>query len=271
MTFEIPCVIKEVHVSFETVYSDSFSFFLSNEALNGILNRTGKKYRVGVDYQRLCLRYELCIGSIADPPYSNADFYAHHYTLPQEAQEGNARQLEKLSGIDSAVPVYLWLNDYDANGLLNLLYFSKEFERFENVFLVRWYHTEKDFNGSKFSMIKALKHKTRLSKQDLYDMSARFCEIQKWNAELLVGDSFHIEPWPLSRLEEYVLFCMTERYRYFNSIFSNVCKVIKKATSLQISYHMFQEAVYHLMMLGKIESQGGGDMIITQRFRLPKA
>lgn len=269
--------IKEVHVFFGGNHSQSFEYFIGDEALDTVLkrNRKGKIY-MGIDYHYVSLYYELCIGNISDPPYSNDNYYAHHYGSHIGAWALRERAFGKLDSVDSTVPIYLWLSDNEANEYMNLLYFASVFKCFENVFLVKWNHTEKNFDDAKFTMIKALERKIKLSTKDLEEFSSRFAEIQGWNSECLVGNSETVEPWLFSRVEEYVLSCMTDKYRTLGSIYSDVFKAVKKDTSFHIGYHMVEEAIHRLMMTGKIKSQGAcmwwgetcyNNMLCAQSFR----
>ncbi len=270
--------IKEVHVFFGDNHSQSFEYFIKDEALDSALqrNRKGKDIYMGVDYHYVRLYYELCLGNISNPPYSNDNYYAHYSGSHRVALARRERAFEKLNSVDNTVPVYLWLSNNEANEYMNLLYFANTFERFENVFLVRWNHTEKDFDGAKFSMVEALERKVMLSIKELNEFSARFTEIQSWNSECLVGNSDAVEPWPFSKVEEYVLSCMTNRYRNLGTIYSDVLEAVRKGTSFCIDYHMVEEAVHRLMMLGKIKSHGAcmwwgesccNNMLFTQSFR----
>lgn len=274
--------IKEVHVFFGDSHSQCFHHSIYHECMNDILGRTGERYVRYVDYHYLRLDLEMCFGSISNPPYSNANYYAHHGSTATNAKTYIENQLAKLDDVDSATPIYLWLNDNAANELVNLLYFSKNFDRFENIFLVKWIHTEKNFDDSRLTMIEAIKNKTKLSKQDINDMYERFSEIQNLNADCLLGNSDYVEPWSLDKIENLVLQHITNRYRSFGNIFSNVVDDVEKKTSFYISYNMVIEIVHRLMMTGKIESQGPcmwwGDTccnntINFQKFRLtnPKA
>ena len=250
--------IKEVHVFFGDSHSQSFQYFIKDEALDTVLkrNRSGKDIHIGVDYHYMRLYYELCFGNISNPPYSNANYYAHHSGSYRVALARRESAFEKLGSVDNTVPIYLWLSDNEANEYMNLLYFAKSFERFENVFLVRWNHTEEDFEHAKFTMIDALERKVKLSVNELDELSAKFTEIQSLNAECLMGNSYGVEPWLFSKVEKYVLDCMDSKYKHFGEIYSNVFDLIEKETSFYISYHMVEEAVHRLMMIGKIESHG---------------
>lgn len=268
--------IKEVHVIFGRLYSESFKSFISDKCLKKTMNRTDCEYHVGVDYRSLWLTYELCFGDISDPPYSNANYYAHRGYSASIAELRIKEQLEKLDDLGNNVPIYLWLNDGFAKELMNLLYFAKEFMRFENVYLVKWYHTEKSFNGSRITMRNALNNRKRLSKQDIADLRSRFEEIQSLKADCLIGNSENVEPWEFSKVEEYVLRCMTDEYCEFTKIASKVDDLIKKETSLRVEYFMVHEALHRLMMVGKIKSRGDcelwgeacyNNMIFTQEFR----
>ena len=245
--------IREVHVFFGNRYTENFSAFIEEGCFREPLGRTEDFSRES--YLLLCFDYELCFGSIKDPPYSNANFYAHRYDTAENARVRCEAQREGLAGIASSVPIYLWLHDNHANGLMNLLCFSAEFERFDTVFLVEWEHTEEDFDGAKFSMLKALEKRTRLTNQNIRGLSARFSEIQGLGAECLLGNSTLIEPWPLARVEDYVLGCMTRKYRYFGAIYLDVFDAVKRDTSFLIDYKMVIEAVHHLMLTGKIVSR----------------
>lgn len=269
--------IKEVHVSFGDGHSQSFTHFIIDKAMDSALRRNGKEFHVGIDYYYVRLEYELCFGNISNPPYSNAVYYAHHYSSAKSRQLGIEYQLEKISGIEKSVPIYLWLSNDEPNELMNLLYFAKTFERFEQVFLVRWEHTEEDFEGALQTMILALKKKVRLFSKDISDLSARFSEIQGWNSECLIGNSETVEPWPLSKLEEYVLAAHTDRYREIGAIYSDTLDAIERDTSYHIRFKMVEEAVHRLMMMGKVRSHGAcmwwgeshyNNMICTQEFRL---
>lgn len=271
--------IREVHVLFGDKYSQSFEYFIKDEMLDAVLQRSrkSKDLHPGVDYHKIRLYYELCIGNISNPPYSNANYYAHYSGSPEVAVARRDRALEKLESVDDTVPVYLWLSNNEANEFMNLLYFAKSFERFENVYLVKWNHTEKDFDGAKFTMLKALERKRKLSLKEPDEFYSRFIEIQKWNSEYLIGDSDKVEPWSYSKVEEYVLSCMTNRYRTLGSIYSAVLKAVKKDCSFYIDYRMVEEAVHRLMMIGKIKSHGAcmwwgescyNNMICTQSFRI---
>ena len=250
--------IQEVHVFFSDLHLQSFDRFINDEEVSAVLQRKrdGKDFHSGIDYLFMHLYYELCIGNISNPPYSNANYYAHHYSSCKSALLRSERASKKLDSVDSTVPIYLWLSDNDVNEFMNLLYFAKLFNRFENVFLVKWIHTEKDFPGSKLTMVKALTEKTKLTAKDLDDLSDKFTKIQGWNAECLVGNSELVEPWSFSRIEEYVLGCMSEKYRGLGNIYSDVLKAIKKDTSYRICYNTVTEAVHRLMMVGKIKSRG---------------
>lgn len=271
--------IKEAHVFFGDSYSQIFEHFIKDEALDVALKRTrnGNYFHLGVDYQYVRLSYELCFGDISNPPYSNANFYAHSCGSYQAALARKERAFEKLDRIDYTVSVYLWISDDKANEYMNLLYFAKDFERFANVYLVRWNHTEKSFEGGKRSMINALSKKIRLSVRELHEMSARFSKIQGLRSECLLGNSELVEPWSFERVEEYVLACMSQKYRGFRKICSAVSGAIKKDTSFEIGYFMVKEAVHRLMMVGKIESHGAcmwwgepcyNNLISDQSFRI---
>lgn len=271
--------IREVHVLCGDRDADALSHFLSDEAMDSVLQRNGRKVSVGIDYHFVRLCYELCVGKISDPPYSNASIYAHFGDSPEAALARAEYQLQKLEGVDGAVPIYLWVSDDDVNGFLNLLYFSDVFARFERVFLVRWVHTEKTFDGSKRSMRNALERKTELSVQAWKALSARFAEIRGWNAECLVGTAETVEPWSFGRLEEYVFAAMTDEYRTAGRIWSEVSAAVYKETSFSIGLRMTDEAIHRLMMTGRVESHGAcmwwGDshhnnMLCTQTFRRAK-
>ena len=269
--------IKEIHVSFSQAHETSWRNFLSDARLNYALGRTDK-YSVGLDYERMRLYYELCYGDISNPPYSNANYYAHHAGTASVAEKEIKARREQLASMDKAIPVYLWLNDNDADGLMNFLYFAKEFEQFENVYQVKWLHTETDWDSTADSMIDAIKNKKRITKDEMYNLYSRFTEIQSWNAECLIGNSEHIEAWTFDQLEQYVLACLsTEKYCPFGSIFMDVSDAVERDTSCRITYNMIKEAVHQLMLVGKIESRGAcewwgegcyNNMISTQSFRV---
>ena len=269
--------IKEVHVLFSDMHENGLRHFLSNEYLKDVLGRTEKKHYVGVDYHLLILNYGLWIGDISNPPYSNANYYAHNYSSAENAERFIKNQFEKISEIPNNTSVYFWVSDNDdQNALLNMLYFADKFKRFENIFLVRWKHTEKSFDGIKFSMVDALKNKEKLSKQDLYDMSNRFKEIQGWQSECIVGNSQRVEPWEISKLEDYVLGCINNKYQNSLCIYSKVYKKAKKDIFLQINFDMVLEMIHLLLLTGKIKGKGScgwwGNclMLCEQQFRLAK-
>lgn len=249
--------IKEVHIFFGEHHSQCFTEFIRDEAMDSVLKRNGKEFRRDIDYLYLRIFYELCMGNISNPPYSNAAYYAHTCGSFKNAQDRVEKQFGEIGKISRSVPVYLWLSDNEPNELMNLLYFAKRFACFDNLFLVRWEHTEEDFDGALHTMIAALEKKERLSLKDLNDFSARFDEIQSWNSECRMGNSEVIEPWPFSRLEEYVLATLTEdNYRKFGSIYSAALDAIKRDTSYHITFPMLQEVVHRLMLMGKIWCHG---------------
>ena len=269
--------IKEIHVSFSKVHETSWRDFLSDIRLNDVLGRTDK-YTVGIDYERMRLSYELCYGDISDPPYSNANYYAHHAGTATIAEKGIKARREQLAGMDKSIPVYLWLSDNDADGLMNFLYFAKDFEQFDNVYQVEWLHTETDWDSTTDSMIDAIKTKKRITKDEMNNLYSRFKEIQSWNAECLIGNSELIEAWSLAQLEQYILACLSaEEYYPFGSIFMDVSEAVERDTSYRITYSMIMEAVHQMMLVGKIESHGAcewwgegcyNNLISTQSFRI---
>ena len=274
--------IKEVHIFFGDSQLQGFDMFISNEDMDAVLQRkrNGNGFKRDVDYHRVTISYELCIGDISNPPYSNANYYAHNCGSYRIAIAQNERSFEKLNSVDGTVPIYIWLNSYKANDYMNLLYFAKFFKRFENVFSVKWNHDEEDFYGSEVTMIKAIEKKTRLTALELDEFSSRFAEIQGWNAEYLLGNSDYVEPWQFSRLEKYVLSFMNNEYRHFGRIYWDVRDAVEKDTTFIVDSRMFQEAIHRLNMVGKIESHGacmwwGDDVhcnvgLFTQRFRKSK-
>ena len=269
--------IKEIHVSFSRTHETSWRDFLSNAELNNVLGRADK-YSVGLDYERIRLCYELCYGDISNPPYSNANYYAHHSCPASAAVDGIEWRRNQLANWDKSIPVYLWLSDNDANGFMNFLYFAKEFKEFQNVFWVQWNHTEKDYDSTIDSMIESIYRKTKLTPSEMDDFYARFKEIQGWKAECLVGNSDHVEPCTLEKLEKYVISCLNkEDYYAFGSIFMDVIAAFEKDTTYRLSYDIIMEVVHQLMLVGKIESHGAcewwgegcyNNMISTQSFRI---
>ena len=246
--------IKEIHVYFSTEHKSAFEYFVSDERLNGVWERDSHEYEIGEDYERICLSYELCMGDISNPPFSNAELHRHFFGSAEAVEKKNKRQIEKLQNIGNTVPVYLWLDGDSSNGLMNLLYFSAEFFRFDTVYLVRWIHTEKNFDGSLRSMLEALKGKVILTALELEAMSKRFAIVQELHAECLLGDSENIVPWSYEKLEECVLKSASRRYRGVGSIYVDTLKAVKKETSYNISYNAVLEAVYRLTVQGKLES-----------------
>lgn len=269
--------IKEIHVYFGKDYETSWHHFLSDIRLNDALGRTDE-YSVGIDYERMRLCYELCYGDISNPPYSNANYYAHHAGSASVAEKGIKFRREQLASMDKSIPVYLWLSDKDADSLMNFLYFAKDFERFDNVYQVKWVHTETDWDGSADSMTDAIKNKKRITKDEMNNLYSKFKEIQSWNAECLIGNYEHIEAWSLAQLEQYILACLsTKKYYPFGSIFIDVSKAVERDTSYRINYSMIEETVHQLMLKGKIESRGAcewwgegcyNNLISTQSFRI---
>ena len=270
--------IKEIHVAFAPLLLDDVCFLMEDEGVNHALGRDRKEYYAGVDYLRLQPEYELCIGDISDPPKSNAIVYAHRYRSSHESKLEYQLQ-QKLSIAQNNASVYLWIRGNDANEVMNLLLFAKEFQRFEHVYLVRWFGLQEDDDASKQSIINALDEKMHLSKQDIDDLYARFLKIQGWRADCLLGNYERIEPWTYQQLEECVLRFITKNYRKNGSIYNDAMEEIRKESTYYFSYHMFEEILHRLMMQGKIESHGAcmwwgsnefNNMICTQKFRLAR-
>ena len=235
------CVdIKEVHVVFCREYEDFL--FLRDEEVLRALKREDRKYHIGVDYLRLVLPYELCIGNIADPPFSNAIAYAHRHSVPYMVED----QLEKLDLASSKASIYLWIVEDTANELMNLWYFSSVFERFENVFLVR-----RETGGG---AVEALEAKTGLTKQDLRHMRDRFDEIKGWNAECLVGDSRGVAPCTMRRMADLVLEGISKRYAPIGEILDCARETFRKNGLGTVRYQTVREVVYYLLKTGEIKS-----------------
>ena len=272
--------VKEAHVLFSRLSSDAFSTYINDESLDGVLHRNGRNYRINIDYRRFFLQYDLTVGNIADPPFSNANCYAHGFASAGSLREAIEHQLESLLQLDESVPIYLWLEDGDSpEHLLNLLFFARCFERFREVYLVRWYHA-KNFVGEKKAMLKGLLNRELLTKQELLKMSDRYREIASLGAEVLVGDSSGVEGWSMRRVQDYVLRFLSSQYQGFSSVFLKIQKAIRKEIGVGIAIDTVKEAFYQLLRSGEIEGENRyalweganwNSSLITQKFRLKMA
>ena len=255
--------IREVHVAFDRSIHNSLYF--------------GKRevpFELGVDYQKILLEYELCIGDISNPPFSNANAYAHKYSSAAESKKSIEKRIERLNDIPGDADAYLWINDLDINSYLNLCYFATLFKKFKNVFLVRAF--SEDVEKENCEILDYLSNKRRLTHEDLDGFSLKIKSEDISGADYRVGIRDVIKPCNAAWLGEYALNNTGPKYKVVGQLFSDVYDNIKSDTGYIVSYDVVLSVINHLVLEGRLYSHGDymwwGDsihnnMLCTQRVR----
>ena len=235
-----------------------------------------RAFELGVDYQKILLNYELCIGDISNPPYSNANVYAKMYSSAKSCERFISKQLDKLTAVPSDAEAYLWLESCDVNEYMNLCYFADYFKRFSKVHLVSPASGEERFSiNSIFSDCPA---------EDLLvtDINLEECALSLKNDDVLkadyrIGKANRIVPCKYDWLKERVLKEVNDEYKNFSFIYKDVYDRIKFDTGDRIDFRVVEHVVNELVLEWRLQSKGAymwwGDpaynnMLCTQSFKL---
>lgn len=248
--------ITEVHVSFNNWL---FDYPFSSRLV---------PLEVGIDYHIVRLYYEMCIGDISAPPYSNANAYPIHYSSAAEWKLSIETQLEKLVSVPDDVPVHIWHAETDINGYLNLCHFAQIFKRFRSLFFIPCY-TREELNDDTYTLWDSYINKRQIWAEDLDSWTNVLTTSSVIKADYRIGIGNKVVPCTSELLYSYVLHNITEEFKEFNSIYSAVNAQVEKRTGCVITYHTVQNIVSKLMLNGKIECRGHiDDPICVKSFRL---
>jgi len=257
-----PKNIKQLHIAF----GESQAGYLKVSS-----NFDGLEHNI--DYKTIFLTYKMDMGDISSCPISNANLYPHSYSLAEECAEFCKKQLEEVCAFDNDVDIYLWAQVNDTDAYLSMLFFAKEFKRFNNVYIVEIYKKGEDARKG-YEPISALKDKVKLSTSDLDNMYNEYLRIAGLGDGLRITSEGKTDVYPYDYFDEDVLNCIIKKHKNFNAIFSQVFDYMKKEYDFSISYSQFGEIINRLCIQGKIEpayNYGwglGSAMMLESSFRL---
>ena len=256
--------IREVHVAFDdSIYNNLY-----------FRGRKNPPFEFGVDYQKVLLDYELCIGDISNPPFSNANAYAHKYSSAKAIEKNIAKRIEKINDVPSNADVYLWISDQNLNSYLNLCYFAPLFKRFENVFLVRI--CSDDIENKDYKILDSLEKKKNVTSEDLDYFSLQIKNKEIAKSDYRIGIRDIIKPCSSEWIGRYILNNSNSRYKETLKIFSDVHDNIKSDTGYIVRCDVVLSAINDLVLDGLLCSHGDymwwGDshhnnMLCTQRIK----
>ena len=236
--------IQEVHVNFSRVI-----YVFPND----IPREKQEKLYADIDYYNLCLHMDLINGDISNPPQSNANFYAHHYSCWKDEDRIVKNNQEKLMQVGDDIPVFLWLNEQDGNGYLNLLFFSRLFKRFKKVYLVLCC-SQKEMENPLYEPSDSFSRKKALSPGELERMSEEFVRIQQMGGKYRAGQYGEIKLYSEEELKDLVLSKVSKRSRTSGNIYMDVSTYFKKETGYILSFDTFEEIMLSLMIEKKVKS-----------------
>ena len=258
--------ITEVHVAFEDSVYSHICFD----------TRGTQAFELGIDYQKILLDYELRIGDISNPPYSNANAYAQKYSSATAREKIITKQLNKLNAVPSSAEVFLWLEPGDINGYMNLCYFADHFKRFSKVHLLSPLSFEEISNNNDTPRDSSTAH-ILVTNINLDECSSKLNSREVEKADYRSGNCDKIVPCTCEWLKEQVLKRANSRYKKFGKLFVDVHNQIKADTGNIVSFDVVAHVVNELVLEWRLKSNGAymwwGDssynnMLCTQSFKL---
>lgn len=193
-------------------------------------------------------------GDISDPPRSNAMLYTHAYRSQREADRFVRREAERLLTVGEDTPVYLWLNERDSEGYLNLLYFARLFVRFHEVYLIRC-HTEEDLRNEAYEENDSFAGRRRLTRRELLAMTEEFGRIQRAGGDHRIGRFGEIRVFSEEYLADLLLKEVTDGYETLGNIYCRVRERFEAETGYILPFDTVTSIAWRLMTAGRIESR----------------